>query len=609
MKLKINLLLLSSVAAFSLMSAQETQNKIPAESWIKANAKTLNILPQSKMELNKVRKGNAGEVLRYQQSLNGVPVYQSEVVLKYNKQNQLSFTETSSVKKIENIDTNPSITSEQALAKGLQAAKLSGNLTEQDSKLYVYLTDDAQTKLVYRVVQKSFDDRGTWETMVDAKTGDVISVKDINIYHHKGDHGDDPKPKPKSAETKKVGGTGYIFDPDPLSATGSTYGGQYVDGNDATNASLDAARRLANIPELEFANGVYKLKGQYAEIRELESPATGLFTQSTPDFLFNRFDQGFEAVNAYWHIDNNLRYINDILGIECISLYNNGVVLYDPHGVGGDDNSYYTGGKLVFGEGCIDDAEDADVIIHELGHGVHDWISNGNLSQTQGLSEGSGDYWAQSYSRSLNQWASTTPQYNWVFSWDGHNTCWPGRTTAYTGNYPPTGAIHTAGQLWATVLMKIWDRIGKEKTDRIFLEGLSMTTSSSNQKVAATAARQSAIDMNGQFGFTCADVAIISEEFNARNFALPAYTCTDLAVADVKKNSIKLFPNPANDKINVAFSDSKNQTIEVYGLDGKKIIEAAVSKEQNSVDVSKLMKGIYILKVKGTDISEKFIKN
>src|SRR5690606_32780491 len=144
-------------------------------------------------------------------------------------------------------------------------------------------------------------------------------------------------------------------------------------------------------------------------------------------FLFNRNEQGFEAVNVYWHVDNTMRYINETLGIDCLPMTNGGVVWFDPHALGGDDNSYYSNGRLHFGEGCVDDAEDADVVIHELGHGIHDFLTNGNLSQVQGLSEGSGDYLGQSYSRSLNQWEVGDPQYNWFFSWDGHNACWPGR--------------------------------------------------------------------------------------------------------------------------------------------------------------------------------------
>ena len=35
--------------------------------------------------------------------------------------------------------------------------------------------------------------------------------------------------------------------------------------------------------------------------------------------------------------------------------------------------------STIFGQGGVDDAEDMDVILHELGHGLHDWITNGNL--------------------------------------------------------------------------------------------------------------------------------------------------------------------------------------------------------------------------------------
>ena len=608
MKLKATILF-SAMSVFSVLNAQESRYKPAADNWISQHANELGILPSSKMLLQKTRVGNTGETLRYQQYLNGVPIYQSEIVLHYNKENAISFSETESIKKIANIDTNPTIAKEDAYTTAFAASKSKGDVTYSENKLYVFHLEDGSTKLAYRVLIKSYDNPGSWETIVDAKTGDVISVKDVANYHHhskKNNGGEEPK-----ATTKKVGGTAYVFDPDPLSYTQSAYAGQYVDNNDATNASLDAARKLVNIPELELAAGVYKLKSQYVEIAQIETPTTGLFTQATPNFLFNRNEQGFEAANVFWHVDQNMRYINEVLGVDCVSMWNNGVIQFDPHGLDGDDNSYYSSGQLVFGEGCIDDAEDADVVIHELGHGVHDWLTNGSLSQVQGLSEGSGDYWAQSYSRSLNQWPTSAPAYNWVFSWDGHNACWAGRSTAYTGTYPgsASGSIHTAGQIWATSLMRIYNKIGKQKTDRIFLEGLSRTTSSSNQQVAARAARQAALDMVGQFGFTCADVATITQEFTTTGYSLLAYTCTDLAVSESKSLTVSLFPNPANDKINVMSNTSKQQTIEIYGMDGKKVKEATISGAEKSVDVSNLIKGIYILKIKGTEVSQKFIKN
>jgi hypothetical protein len=394
--------------------------------------------------------------------------------------------------------------------------------------------------LVYRVVTNVFDKTGSWEVIIDAKTGAVLSQKDIAVYHK-----DKKKEKVKKTSPNAkfvtpnsfVSGAAKVFNPDPLSQDRVAYAGNYVDNNDLTNAQFDAARTQVVLPEIELASGVYKLKSTYVEIQDLSAPSKGLFTQSTPNFFFDRGNDAFEAANAFYHLDNSMRYINNTLGIRCIPLTNSGVLFFDPSGANEADNSYYTAGTLNFGEGGVDDAEDADVVLHEMGHGIHDWMTGGHASSFTGLGEGSGDYWAVSYSRSLNQWTSSDAANNWVFSWDGHNDFWAGRVTNYNRTYPQTGAtntaIHTYGQIWATSLMKIYDVIGRTKTDKAFLEGLALTNSSSNQKTAAVAVRQAAINMN----YPCADIQTMTDKFNATGYALPALTMTMGVIANQTVNA------------------------------------------------------------------------
>ncbi|MFP3590942.1 T9SS type A sorting domain-containing protein [Chryseobacterium sp. SIMBA_038] len=613
MKFKINSLILGCVLSCSALAAQESSLEAPAKRWLSENSRSLGIQNFSQLKLNFVKKGSTGETLRFQQMIKEVPVFQSEIVLHFNKEGKITYTSTDSFKKdIKDINTNPSIAASEALQKAHVASKTKGEITFEENKLLVYLTENGETKLVYRILTNSHDNPGSWETIIDAQNGNVLSVKDIANYHH----GKNEAPKPTKKNQKKevsakkvlVSGSGYIFNPDPLSQMQVAYAGQYLDNNDATNASLDAARTLVTIPELDFTGGVYKLKGSYAEIKDLETPSTGLFTQATNQFLFNRNDQGFEAVNAYWHVDNSLRYINQTLNIACIPLTNAGILWYDPHGLDGDDNSYYSNGRLVFGEGGVDDAEDADVVLHELGHGLHDWLTNGSLSQVQGLSEGCGDYWAQSYSRSLNQWPSSAAAYNWMFSWDGHNEYWAGRITNYTVLYPGSGAIHTRGQIWASALMRIYNKIGKAKTDRAFLEGLSMTDSSTNQQNAAIAVRQAAIDMLGTFGYTCSDITTMTQEFTAAGYTLPVYNCV-LSVDDVaKKEIIAIYPNPVTDVLNISMKVNKEEKVEVYNMEGRKVLETTINNGKNTINVSHLQTGDYILNIKGIDLSTKFIK-
>lgn len=614
MNLKINSLILGCALSCSMLLGQESSFETPARRWIAENSRTLGIQDYSQLKLSLVRKGNSGETLRFQQMIKEVPVFKSEVVVHFNKKGKITYT-SESLKNIDEIITTPSVLPSEALKKAHEVSKSSGEIIYEETKLFVYVTDQGDTRLIYRVMTNSFDNPGDWETIIDAQNGEVISVEDSAVYHKEKDHEKPAKKSKKEVETKKTilsTGSAYIYDPDPLSKMLVQYGGQYADGSDQTNASLDAARSLVTIPELELAAGVYKLKGSYVEIADLESPATGLFTQTTNQFLFNRNDQGFEAANAYWHLDHNLRYINQTLGIACVPMQNNGILKFDPHGVNAADNSHYvpTTQILAFGEGGVDDAEDADVIIHELGHGIHDWLTGGNLSRVQGLGEGTGDYWASSYSRSLNQWQNTNAEYNWVFNWDGHNSFWNGRITNYTATYPGglTGSIHTDGQIWSTSLMRIFDRIGKEKTDRAFLEGLSMTNSTTNQQNAAIAVRQAAIDMLGTFGFTCSDITAITEEFTATGYILPAYTCTLAVNEATEKDIFSIYPNPVSDILKVTAKINKDVIAEIYNMEGRKVLQTTLGNGKNTINVSNLHVGSYILRIKDLEISTKFIK-
>lgn len=611
MKQKITSLILCGILCCSALNAQESSFEAPARGWIKENTRNLGIPEFSKLTLNSVRKGNTGETLRFQQMVKDVPVFQSEIVVHFNKEGKISYTATESLKhNLREVSTVPAFPALEAVRKAHVASGSKGEITYEENKLFVYITESGETKLVYRVLTSSFDNPGSWETIVDAKTGDVISMKDISVKHH--DKNDShPKKKDKKIKAKKafVTGSAYIFLPDPLSKTGSAYAGNFVDNNDATNASLDAARTLVTIPEIDLTSGIYTLKGTYAEIKELEAPAKGIFTQSTNQFLFNRSDDGFEAVNAYWHLDNSLRYINVTLGIVCKPSQNNGVLRFDPHGFNGSDNSHYLTGSesLGFGEGGVDDAEDADVILHELGHGIHHWLAGG-ISNADGLSEGCGDYWAHSYSRSLNQWPSSAPEYQWMFNWDGHNTFWDGRITNTTMTYPGSGSYYDKAQIWSAALMRIYDRIGKEKTDRAFLEGLDLTTSTTNQQNAAIAVRQAAIDMLGQFGFNCSNINAMTEEFMAAGYVLPEYSCVLSTREAVKENLISVYPNPVSDQLIVILKGNKDEKAEIYNMEGRKVMETMIGNSNNRINVSNLPSGNYILTVKGIELSAKFIK-
>jgi len=244
----------------------------------------------------------SGETLRFQQMMNNVPVFKSELVIHFNPSNVITFTSDAHDTSIETISTTAAISREVAAQRALENLKIQGDYTVDVNDLCVTKINN-QTKLVYRVVTNPSSGNGSWEAMVDAQNGLVLTVRDVAIYDRTKNALNSGTPKQSTSTMATTTGTALVYDPDPLSTVHVTYTGNYVDNNDATNASLDAARTAVTLPEIDLTAGVYKLKSSYVEIKDFEAPSKGLFTQSTSDFSYNRNQDGFEAVNAFYHLD------------------------------------------------------------------------------------------------------------------------------------------------------------------------------------------------------------------------------------------------------------------------------------------------------------------
>jgi Zn-dependent metalloprotease len=475
------------------------------------------------LKLHMVRESHSGTTVRLRQHYEDFPVGKAEITVHFNNTNEVTYVMNGFRYGInpDNLSINESVQSASSSVK--QRIGLIGKPIEENQSLEIFY-NNGDPRLVRKLTILSNEPLGEWEAMVDASSGEILQLKDNAFYYHKHKEALLPGIPPSYFNMLIATGSGNIFDPDPLSSSGATYNDTgFIDGSDATTTELDA--ELINVTlDVTFDGTNYHLVGPWAEIQDFESPSRGLFQQPSDAFIFNRSDDGFEAVNTYYHIHESMDYINNDLGLNIKpSAYPTGV-RFDPHGLNGSDNSHYLGGsqRLAFGEGGVDDAEDSDVIHHELGHGLHDWVTAGGLSQVNGLSEGIGDYWAASYNRSLGNWTPSKAPYNWVFNWDGHNPFWNGRRVDYGNSYPDglVGQIHTDGQIWATAMMKVWDAIGKFKTDLIFWEGVAMTNGSSNQEDAANAVYQAAMDMN----YNEADLIAITGALTSSGYDIPGST-------------------------------------------------------------------------------------
>jgi hypothetical protein len=453
--------------------------------YLRENADLLKIKNDlSDLQFSSLRETPGGYHVRFQQFIQGYPVYQGNLVVNINRQNRVTFV-MNSYKPLVRLDRSaPAISLLQADGIARNYLQIKGKLNYREQETMVYY-QNRQTRLVNKIslVPAEFL-IADWEVLVDAMTGEIVKVTDRAVY-------------------SPTTGRGRVFDPDPLTLAGAFYqtGGQFGDNGDNDTDSLVAQIVWRDLLDIEFYNNQYHLEGPYAFIQDFEAPYKGLFIRPDSLWDFTRFPDAFEAVNVYHHVDKSMRYINDTLNFDLMPFQYTTGVQVDPHGLNGDDNSHYlpSTGQIALGEGGVDDSEDEDVILHELGHGIHDWVTNGNLSQVDGLSEGCADYWAVSYNRSRGFWSPAQPQFNWVFHWDGHNEFWSGRIINYTATYPGglTGVIHTDGQIWSSTLMQIWNDIGRTACDENLLEALSMLNGGSNQEDAAQAFVEAEVALHG----------------------------------------------------------------------------------------------------------------
>jgi hypothetical protein len=474
----------------------------------------------SALRLHAVRTNETGTVVRLRQTWKGLPVNKNaEITIHITRDNVVDFVMNGFQYGIRIQDTEPVFKTSDARRMVMDKfGSLAGSVQRETDELMVlrYLENDY---LVHRINLEIKELPGEWEAFVDAKTGAILKLEDISHYYGHAKRSD--KARGPGASALLVNGTGNVFDPDPLTTATQPYGGSYVDGSDANAAVLTAELKNRTLLDITNTGGTHFLTGPYADVIDFEAPFKGVFSQASTTFNFDRTDDAFEAVNCYYHIDTQMRYLHLTLGLDVQPHQYPGGVQVDPSGFNGADNSHYLSGsgRLAFGEGGVDDAEDADVIIHELGHGLHDWVTNGGLSQVNGLSEGTGDYAAGSYSRALGFWTSSNAAYHWTFNWDGHNPFWGGRILNYGAVYPGglSGQIHTDGQIWATANMKIWDAIGRQKSDKAFWSGLAMTNSSTNQNDAANAV----FTASGTLGYTFDERTAIRNAFVAAGYTIP----------------------------------------------------------------------------------------
>jgi zinc metalloprotease ZmpB len=262
-------------------------------------------------------------------------------------------------------------------------------------------------------------------------------------------------------------GSGQVFLPNPVADLQNQ---TLTDQKDADYPALADAYHRVTLTNLD---GSGYLVGDWARIRSETGPPAFSATNS---FSFRRDDDRFEQVMAYYWITESQRYIQS-LGFGAQYRPVNKVSQKVRINQWGQDNSFATDKKdeLRFGKGGVDDAEDAEVILHEYGHAIHFSQSPTFYSSTEAgsIGEGFADYWAVTVSSLI----APTPDAPCVADWDSvsYTSAVPHclRRVDLDLHYPTdlNGRVHHDGQIWSRALWDIRNALGHVKADTIILQG------------------------------------------------------------------------------------------------------------------------------------------
>jgi len=278
------------------------------------------------------------------------------------------------------------------------------------------------------------------------------------------------------ASAGKVGngsslGSAQVFFPNPVQSSGDESLTDQKDSDAAVQTAEYHAVTLTNLDGSGF------LRGDYANIY---SSTGNLAFSPTNTFEYTRHQDEFEQVMAYYWITEAQAYIHSLGFGSSLRPINN-----RPQAVRinqlGYDNSFATDhpkNELRFGKGGVDDAEDAEVILHEYGHAIHDGSGFVFGSEEAGaISEGFGDYWAVDFSDIMAHRLGV-PELEplpCVMDWDA---------TSYTSSVPHClrrldenlqyprdldGEVHDDGRIWSHALWDINRNVGNPRADTIIL--------------------------------------------------------------------------------------------------------------------------------------------
>jgi hypothetical protein len=287
--------------------------------------------------------------------------------------------------------------------------------------------------------------------------------------------------------------TGTVFFPNPVQQLGNQ---NLTDDKDADDPVFAPAYKQVTLTDLDTSG---TLTGRYAIVKS----STGAAAQATGGAFpaYHRDADQFEQVMGYYWVTQAQHYLQSLGFGSQLRPVNQRQIEVRIDQFGGD-NSFFKDNKtnITFGKGGVDDAEDAEVIVHEYGHSVQD-------SQVPGFGTGAesgaiGEAFSDYLAVAVSTWVAGKPTLTdeaCIADWD---------STSYTSTVPhclrrldgtkvyPTdivGEVHADGEIWSRALYDIRAALGDTKASTLIVEAqfdFTVNISFHDAAVATVAAAQ-----------------------------------------------------------------------------------------------------------------------
>jgi bacillolysin len=316
-----------------------------ALNYLKENQGKTGILhPDKNLKMKSVQKDELGMThVRFNQSVNGVNVEGAEIIVHFNKDNEVvsvngrmnqTITEAA-------VDTSAALSSEEALGVSLSSVNAPEELTYEPTAELVVLPFEGENRTAYKVnVNFMGDEPGNWFVFVDAKTGEVIDKYNGLM------HADEMK-------TQKGAGKGVHGDHRELHIT------QVKEPNSGTKFAL-ADYSHANL------GGIVT----YDAKNDNTSSNDTVYTGDSAAFISD-YDRA--AVDAHYNSERVYDYFLNEHGRN--SLDGKGMAIISRVHYGNNyNNASWNGRWMTYGDGdgkfMISLSAGLDVAAHEMTHGV-----------------------------------------------------------------------------------------------------------------------------------------------------------------------------------------------------------------------------------------------